>query len=309
MQSGSEGDRRDPGSPEAAERGSVALAPGAERGALPNLIVIGAQKCGTSGLHFYLGLHPEIQMSQPKEVNFFIRERNWDRGVEWYRGLFDPSKPIRGEASPNYTADPVFSGVPARMHSVVPDVRLIYIVRDPIERIGAHWVHNYAKQRTQTGLTETLRRDRTTYVARSLYHDQLSRFLEYYSLDQVLIIEQEDLRADREKTLRTVFDFAGVAPDFTHPRFRHERHRTDRKTRPTPLGNRLAKSRAKSARRVVPERAWALASGYWPLARRIERPARDDLVAAIPDDVLAELREDAARMRELSGRRFRRWSI
>lgn len=290
-------------------RGQVAVAAATERGALPNLIVIGAQKCGTSGLHFYLGLHPEIQMSQPKEVNFFIRERNWDRGVDWYRGLFDPSIPIRGEASPNYTAEPVFSGVPARMHSVLPDVRLIYMVRDPIERIGAHWVHNFAKQRTQTGLTETLERDRTTYVARSLYHSQLSRFLEYYSLDQVLIVEQEDLRADRDKTLRTVFDFAGVAADFTHPRFRHERHRTDRKTRPTELGNRLQHSRAKAARKYVPERAWAVASGYWPLAKRIERPAREDLLAAIPDDVLAELREDAGRMRELSGRRFRRWSI
>src|SRR6187399_2211355 len=62
----------------------------AGRGALPNLIVIGAQKCGTSGLHYYLSLHPEIWMSRPKELNFFLEERNWPRGVDWYRDHFDP---------------------------------------------------------------------------------------------------------------------------------------------------------------------------------------------------------------------------
>ena len=56
------------------------------RGSLPNLLIIGAQKCGTSGLHYYLGLHPEVSMSKPKELNFFIEERNWPRGVEWYKG-------------------------------------------------------------------------------------------------------------------------------------------------------------------------------------------------------------------------------
>ena len=51
--------------------------------ALPNLVIIGAQKCGTSGLHYYLGLHPEVSMSTPKELNYFIAERNWGRGPEW----------------------------------------------------------------------------------------------------------------------------------------------------------------------------------------------------------------------------------
>ena len=65
---------------------------GAAVGALPNLIVIGAQKCGTSGLHYYLSLHPEISMSRPKELNFFIEERNWPRGVDWYRRHFDAAR-------------------------------------------------------------------------------------------------------------------------------------------------------------------------------------------------------------------------
>ena len=63
-------------------------------GALPTTIVIGAQKCGTSTLHYYLGFHPEISASQPKELNYFIEGNNWDRGPDWYRSHFDPAKPV-----------------------------------------------------------------------------------------------------------------------------------------------------------------------------------------------------------------------
>ena len=75
----------------------------AERGdgAMPNTIVIGAQKCGTSTLHYYLGFHPEISASRPKELNFFIEGRGWERGVDWYRSHFDPTKPVRLESSPS----------------------------------------------------------------------------------------------------------------------------------------------------------------------------------------------------------------
>ena len=63
---------------------------------------------------------------------------------------------MRGEASPNYTAYPQHVGVPERMHSVVPDAKLLYMVRDPIDRIAAHWVHNYAKRREKGDLRATL---------------------------------------------------------------------------------------------------------------------------------------------------------
>src|SRR5687767_12965591 len=112
---------------------------------LPNLVVIGAQKCGTSGLHYYLGLHPEISTSEPKELNFFIAERNWPRGLDWYRSRFDGAAKVRVDASPNYSAYPQHTGVPERMADVIPSARLLYMVRDPIDRIAAHWVHNYSK--------------------------------------------------------------------------------------------------------------------------------------------------------------------
>ncbi|HSI80586.1 MAG TPA: sulfotransferase, partial [Solirubrobacterales bacterium] len=228
------------------------------------------------------------------------------RGVEWYRAQFDPEATIRGESSPNYTAYPLFRGVPKRMHSVVPDAKLIYLVRDPLERIGAHWVHNYANGRVDQHLGEMSLAYRRNYVSRSRYHMQLRRFLRRYPLERILILEQDDLRHRRVETLRTVFEFAGVDSGFVHPDFRREQHRTGRKARATPLGRRLGERRARSRRRVLPDEAWALASERWPLGRRIETP---DVREALSGEVLAKLREDAERLRELTGRGFERWSI
>ena len=208
-----------------------ARADGAAPPALPNLIVIGAQKCGTSVLHYYLSLHPEVSMSKPKELNFFIEERNWPRGVDWYRAQFDPEAHVRGEASPNYTAYPQHDGVPERMHGVVPDAKLIYMIRDPLERIAAHWVHNYAKRREKGTLAETLVHPNTSYVTRSKYAMQLERFLAHYPKEQILVFQQSELRHQRMETLRKVFEFIGVDADFNHPRFEQERHQTSGKTR------------------------------------------------------------------------------
>jgi hypothetical protein len=67
---------------------------------LPNLIIIGAPKCGTTSLHHYLSLHPQISMSREKELNFFIAERNWSKGIAWYAAQFAADNKVRGEASP-----------------------------------------------------------------------------------------------------------------------------------------------------------------------------------------------------------------
>ena len=107
---------------------------------LPNLIVIGAQKCGTSSLHNYLAAHPQIAMSRVKEINFFNEETRWAYGTEWYARHFEPGE-VRGESSPAYAFLPESEGTAERMHEVVPNARLIYIVRDPVERIRSNYLH------------------------------------------------------------------------------------------------------------------------------------------------------------------------
>jgi hypothetical protein len=267
---------------------------------LPNLIVIGAMKCGTSGLHHYLGLHPEVSMSSPKELNFFIAERNWGRGLRWYSRHFDPEARCRGEASPNYTAFPQHLDVPERMAGVVPDARLLYLVRDPLDRIAAHYVHNFAKRREKGDLSQTLLHPNTSYVTRSMYFSQLQRFFPFYPPERILVVENGDLRDDRAATLRRIFEYIGVDPDFEHPNFKTVRHSSSQKKRATKLAMRIQKLSRTRYGRHIPRRAW-LALDVAPLAKPIPKPSLEE--------VLEVLHEDAERLREFTGLDFAGWSV
>jgi hypothetical protein len=278
-------------------------------GATGAAVLIRAQKCGTSGLHYYLSLHPEVSMSTPKELNFFIAERNWPRGLDWYSRHFDPAAKVRGEASPNYTAYPQHDGVPERMAEIVPDARLVYLVRDPIERIAAHWVHNYAKRREKGGLRETLLHPNTSYISRSRYFMQLQRYLAHFDAERILVIENGDLRDRRAESLRRVFEFVGVDPSFTHPRFEQVRHSTSRKKRATRLGMRVqGLSRTRFGRRI-PRRAWLALDIALPLSRAISKPEPEDVTEALGEEVLEVLHEDAERLRAHTGLALDRWSV
>ncbi len=199
-----------------------ARAPGRE-GALPNLIIIGGLKCGTTSLHHYLNLHPEIAMSRPKELNFFVSELNWPLGRDWYAGHFDPSARIRGESSPHYTNRPSFNGVPGRMRELLGfGVRLVYVVRDPIDRMLSHYLHNVGGGYEDRSLVDALSDPESSYVARSRYFFQVEPYLEEFGADRVQIVGREELKADRPGTMRRSFEFLGVDPNFTSEQFERE---------------------------------------------------------------------------------------
>ncbi len=189
-------------------------------GALPNLIVIGGLKCGTTSLHHYLNLHPEIGMSRPKELNFFVPELNWELGVDWYRGHFPPELAVRGETSPHYTNRPRFEGVAERMlETLGPDARLIYMVRHPIDRLLSHYMHNVGGGYESRELADAVSDPNSAYVKRGQYAFQLEPYLEAFSRDRILVVSREELGADRDATVRRVFEFCGVDPGFTSPEF------------------------------------------------------------------------------------------
>src|SRR3954447_8551846 len=107
---------------------------------LPSFLVIGAKKAGSTSMHRYLASHPDVFMPAEKHLDFFSGE-TWERGVDWYAEQFAKGDrcAARGEASNSYAAHPVVQGVPARIASVVPDVRLVYVIREPIARITSHY--------------------------------------------------------------------------------------------------------------------------------------------------------------------------
>jgi hypothetical protein len=192
-----------------------------EPGALPNVIVIGAMKCGTTSLHNYLNAHPQIAMSEGKELNFFYRDERWGtQGVSWYRRQFDSDAPVRGESSVNYTKNPDASRVAAeRMYPLIPDVKLIYVVRHPIERAISHYLHTRAAGNEDRSLPEALEDLEEPYVSRGLYFTNVRPFLKKFPRENLLVIPQEALLNERSEALGLVFSFLGVDADVDAPEF------------------------------------------------------------------------------------------
>jgi len=276
------------------------------RDQLPNLIIVGAMKCGTTSLHYYLSLHPDIRMSREKEIEFFIEERRWNRGPAWYARQFDARGRVRGESSPNYTATRRFPGVAGRIRDIVPDARLIFMVRDPIERLVSHWVHNFTHGRERRSFVEILADDR--YLERSMYAVQLEPYLERFPREQILIIEMEHLRARRLDVLRDVFTFLDVNADFVSPRFGVERHRTERKRVKTNAGRWIASTRFAHWVESLPQpiRWPARDLLYYPFSRPLVRPVLD---SAQRSPLVEILQPDAARFRTMSGLACESWSL
>jgi hypothetical protein len=278
---------------------------------MPSLIIIGGLKCGTTSIHHYLGLHPEIQMSKPKELNFFVEELNWDLGVDWYASRFDDRFKVRGESSPHYTNLPRFGGVAERIHDHCPDARLIYMVRDPIKRILSHWVHATGAGYETGEMVAVLSEPRSAYIDRSKYWMQLQPFLRVFDREQIEVITQEELQGERDETMRRAFRFAGVDEGFSSEQFDREWEKSSAKQGDKyQFMERLIKlpgfrSFDRNFDRL-PE------SMRWIVERVVHDPEKPPAPKPkLPDDLFETIRsrfgEDVAALQEFAGREFAGW--
>ncbi|MEM1127330.1 MAG: sulfotransferase [Bacteroidota bacterium] len=274
---------------------------------LPDFIVIGAMKCATTSLHQYLDQHPQIAMSRPKELRFFVEEHNWHRGVDWYATHFDEQALLCGESSPAYTKYPVFQGAPKRMQQVVPHARLIYLVRDPIRRILSHYVHRVVAGTETQPLEQALADlDDNFYVVRSQYHRQLTQYLEYYSKDQILVVLTEDLQTQPRDVLRTIFTFLGADPTvpIDHPATQF--HQTRDKRRPTAAARAIHQTVDRVLAPLSASTRWHLKRVItWPLTRPVERPT---LSPELNTRLRAYLHTDVEALRAFTERPLSAWS-
>ena len=199
---------------------------------LPDFLVIGAQKAGTTALYAYLRWHPGVTGPSWKEVSFF--DRHWWRGEGWYRGQFPLRSAGRlvGEASPSYLFHPL---APDRVRSLVPHVKLVALLRDPVARAYSQYQHEVALGREPLGFEDALaaEEERTrgeverlvadphafsrawwdfTYVARGRYAEQLERWLDVFARDQLLVVRTEDLADRPAETYAEILGFLGAAP-------------------------------------------------------------------------------------------------
>ena len=210
---------------------------------LPDFVIIGAQRAGTTSLYNYLIRHPDIAGARlAKEVHFF--DLQYERGEDWYRRFFPTGSSrgrhirrtgrqlVVGEASPYYLFHPL---APGRAAGLLAQARLIAMLRDPVERAFSHWRHEVRLGYETLGFAEAIAREpeRTagettrlrdepgyrsfshqhhTYVARGEYADQLRAWLERFPRESLLVVESEEFFERPKEVLRGAHAFLGVSP-------------------------------------------------------------------------------------------------
>ncbi|MGP1383516.1 MAG: sulfotransferase domain-containing protein [Thainema sp.] len=279
--------------------------------ALPNFLIIGTAKGGTTSLYYYLNQHPQIFMSPVKEPRFFALEgedlnfcspdelftENSVVTFSEYCNLFSgvTNELAIGEASPLYLYS---HKAPARIKHYIPDVKLIAIIRDPVERAYASYMHyvreGYEKLSFSEALAEEEKRIHENWVYMwyykrcGYYYEQVKRYLETFESSQVKILLYDDLKRDTLSVLKEIYDFIGVdnsfVPDLSVlnasgvPKFRFLYNLLDRGN---PLRGML-KILPQDLRRSVanPLRKWNLDKPPMPVE------AKDDLRQLYQDDIL-----------------------
>lgn len=178
---------------------------------LPQFLIIGAMKCGTTTLQAQLAAQPGIFMTTPKEPNFFSDDAVFARGMDWYRGLFAGAAPgdLRGEASTHYTKRPTHPRTLDRLRPHCPDLRLICMIRNPVQRAVSHYIHEWSEGRM--GADPAAEFDRhPEMVDYGRYGFQIAPWIDAYGADAVLLTSLEQLTADPQEELTRVARHIGL---------------------------------------------------------------------------------------------------
>lgn len=213
-------------------------------GCLPDFLIIGVQKGGTSTLYGTLTDHPNVRRAANKELNFF--NQNFERGVKWYRQCFLP--PVKGEefsltgeSTPAYFTDT--ANIPERAAKILPDARLILMLRNPVDRAYSNYQHQVRAGRETRDFGTAVRaaeaalkveregnapdgsrewtQNGSAYISRGLYIEHLERWMEFFDREQLLILKSESFFGDAQGTLKRTLDFLGLPhwePEFVQRR-------------------------------------------------------------------------------------------
>lgn len=212
---------------------------------LPNFIIIGAQRCGTTGFYAKLTSHPNVASATKKEIHFF--DLNYHKGLNWYRahfpfflgkrrgkmiGRYMGRYMITGEASPYYIFHPQ---APLRIAEILPDVRIIILLRNPVERAYSHYQKSVRKgvetlsfeiaiekeaerlcgEEKKVLEDDTFRNfnhQKFSYLSRGIYIDQISVWMPLFPKEHILILKSEDYYTNPKSVLKRTFNFLNLPP-------------------------------------------------------------------------------------------------
>lgn len=178
----------------------------------PNFLIIGAARSGTTSLFKYLEKHPDIFMSEIKEINFFSNEKYWRKGVGWYEQHFsEATQKCIGEASTSYTSHPSLSKAPERIFKYMPDAKLIYVVRDPIDRFISHYLHRVTRGLESREITSIINNHQDDFLlTQGKYYLQLQQYLEHFPIEHIKLLSIENLKNNPAETVRSIYKFLDI---------------------------------------------------------------------------------------------------
>lgn len=186
---------------------------------LPDFLIVGAMKAGTSTLAHYLRQHPQIYMPD-SELHFFDKDKNFNKGVDWYKEKFEKGKEgqLIGEKTPTYSYLPE---CPERIADIIPDVQLIWIFRDPVDRAYSNYWHAVNAGIERLSFKEAIEKEERRvennvfygYKKRSRYVEQVNRYLEYFSKENMCFLFFKNLIRERDRELARAYEFLNIPQD------------------------------------------------------------------------------------------------
>lgn len=177
--------------------------------AIPNFIICGTTKGGTTPLKVYLEQHPDIFMAK-QEIHYFDVNNNYNKGFLWYQNKFQEYKNQKaiGEKTPNYMFKKY---VPKRIFNALPDVKLIFLLRNPVDRVYSDfWMSIRNGIIRKQNFNKIIKDKSSHYIRRGLYAEQIREFLKYFKKENILFIISEEFRTNTEAILNNVIEFIGV---------------------------------------------------------------------------------------------------
>lgn len=189
---------------------------------LPNLLIIGSQKCGTTSLHDILSEHPQTNMSKKKEVRFFTKQRLFEKGEEYYSSYFDTpdkSQIITGESTPSYICHP---NTAEKIYKTLGrDIKLVLLLRDPIKRAYSQYWDSRTRLRQTSRVNKIIEKyltdeycpDIRGYFSRGVYIKYINEYLNFFDKDQLHIIIFEELIKNQNLELRKLYSFLNINPE------------------------------------------------------------------------------------------------
>lgn len=219
----------------------------------PDFLIIGAMKSGTSTLQTQLAAQPGIFMTTPKEPNFFSDDDVYARGLDWYQDLFASAAPddLKGEASTHYTKLPTYPETVARMGEVLEAPRLIYVIRDPVERAVSHYLHAWSEGEVGRDVAQAFA-DNPEFIAYSRYPMQLAPFLDRYGAESLLLTSLEAIKTAPQEELDRIGRHLGAAGPLTWNMGQKAQNVSAERARPLPMQTLLVDNPvARSLRRTL----------------------------------------------------------